>query len=67
MESHDPHHLQDACRVDGLLLFCHDLPIEPLLGHSVRLTLLIFRCHHASSSGRRLLVFESDSVVDMDD
>ena len=36
------------------LLFYHDPLVEPLLGHSVRPTLLIFRCPHASSSGRCL-------------
>ena len=38
MESHDPHHSWDACRVDSLLLSYHDPPVESLLGHSVRLT-----------------------------
>ena len=54
MESHDPHHLWDACWVDGLLLSYHDPLVESLLGHSVGLTLLIFRYHHAFSSRRRL-------------
>ena len=36
------------------LLSYHDPLVEPLLGHSVRSTLLIFRYPHASSSGRRL-------------
>ena len=65
--SHEPHHLRDAYRVDDLLLSCHDPPVESLLGHLVKLILLIFRCHHASSYGRCLLVFRSNSIVDMDD
>ena len=39
MESHDPHHSRDACRVDSLLLSYHGPPVESLLGHSVRPTL----------------------------
>lgn len=39
MDLHDPPHLQDACRTNGPLLFYHDFPMEPLLGHSFRLTL----------------------------
>ena len=39
MDSHDPPHLRDACRVDGPLLFYHDSPVEPLLGHLIILTL----------------------------
>ena len=38
MESHDPHHSRDACRVDSLLLSYHDPPVESLLGHLVRPT-----------------------------
>ena len=39
MDSHDPHHLRDACQTDGPLLFYHDSLVEPLLCHSVRLPL----------------------------
>ena len=53
MESHDPHHSQDACRVDSLLLSYHDPLVESLLGHSIRLTLSAFGYHHVPSSGRR--------------
>ena len=29
MDSHDPHHLRDACQTDGPLLFYHDSLVEP--------------------------------------
>ena len=48
------------------LLSYHDPLVEPLLGHLVRAT-LIFRCPHASSSERHLLMFGPNSVVDVDD
>ena len=49
------------------LLFYHDPLVEHLLGHSIRPTPLIFRCLHASSFERCLLIHGFDSVVDMDD
>ena len=49
------------------LLSYHDPLVEPLLGHSVRPTLLIFRCPRASSFERCLLICEFDSIVDLDD
>ena len=45
----------------------HDPLVEPLLGHSIRPTLLIFRCPHASSFERCLLICGFDSAVDLDD
>ena len=45
----------------------HDLLVEPLLGHSVRLTFFIFRYYHAYSSGRCLLICGFDSTMDLDD
>ena len=45
----------------------HGPLVEPLLGHSVRPTLLIFRCPRASSFERHLLICEFDSIVDLDD
>ena len=48
------------------LLSYHDPLVEPLLGHLVRPT-LIFRCPHASSFERCLLICGFDSAVDLDD
>ena len=45
----------------------HDPLVEPLLGHSVRSTLLIFRCPHAFSFERLLLICGFDLAVDLDD
>ena len=45
----------------------HDLLGEPLLSHSVRCTLLTFRCPHASSFETRLLICGLDSAMDLDD
>ena len=49
------------------LLSYHDPLVEPLLGHSVRTTLLIFGSPHASSFERRLLIYGFDLAVDLDD
>ena len=49
------------------LLSYHDPLVEPFLGHSVRPTLLMFRCPHASSFERHLLICVFDSVGDLDD
>ena len=49
------------------LLTYHDPLVEPLLGHSIKPTLLIFRCSHVSSSERHALICGSYSPVDMDD
>ena len=49
------------------LLSYHDLPRAPLLSHSVRPTLLTFRCPHVSSFERHLLICGFDSVGDLDD
>ena len=68
MESHDPHHLQDACRVDGLLLSYHDPLVESLLGHSVKLTFFLYLDNIMFLLlGYAPLIFGFDSVVDMDD
>ena len=44
-----------------------DLPGEPLLSDSVKRTLLTFRCPHASSFERCLLICGLDSAMDLDD
>ena len=49
------------------LLSYYDPLVEPLLGHSVRPIFFIFRCSHASSFERRLLICGFDSTVDLDD
>ena len=49
------------------LLSYHDPIVEPFLGHSVKPTLLMFRCPHASSFERRLLICGFDSSRDLDD
>ena len=49
------------------LLSYHDLPRAPLLSHSVRPTLLTFRCPHVSSFERHLLICGLDSIMDLDD
>ena len=49
------------------LLSYHDSLVEPLLGHSIGPTLLIFGSPHASSFERHLLICGFDSAVDLDD
>ena len=44
-----------------------DLPGEPLLSDSVKRTLLTFRCPHASSFERCLLICGLDSAMDLGD
>ena len=49
------------------LLSYHDPLVKLLLGHSVKPTLLMFRCPHAFSFERRLLICGFDSTVDLDE
>ena len=67
MELHDHLHLREMyTETMTCLLSYHDLLVEPLLGHSVRLTFFIFRYYHAYSSGKRLLICGFDSTMDLD-